>query len=31
METKQLNKVNANKAFRFLATVLAISGLFSFE
>ena len=30
METKQLNKVNAHKAFRFLATVLTISGLFSF-
>ncbi len=30
METKQLNKGNAHKAFRFLATVLTISGLFSF-
>ena len=30
METKQLNKRNAHKAFRFLATVLTISGLFSF-
>ena len=30
METKQLHKGDAHKAFRFLVTVLAISGLFSF-